>query len=192
MQIELRELHRRIGATIIYVTHDQREALTMSDRVAILKDGRLVQIDRPERLHDHPADSFVASFIGEASLLPVGRLDAGTVALGPLTLRTARAIPNGEALMLAVHSEKLLIDDGGQDAACNRLTGRITDIVYQGESLRIFLDLPGGASLSLRQPSHYAASRKIPPVGSDLTVTLHPEDTIVVPKAKGTGECQST
>ena len=71
MQIELRELHRRIGATIIYVTHDQREALTMSDRVAILKDGRLVQIDTPERLHDSPANSFVASFIGEASLLPV-------------------------------------------------------------------------------------------------------------------------
>jgi len=54
----------------------------MSDRVAILKDGRLVQIDRPERLHDHPADLFVASFIGEASLLPVGRIDASSVALG--------------------------------------------------------------------------------------------------------------
>jgi putative spermidine/putrescine transport system ATP-binding protein len=192
MQIELRELHRRIGATIIYVTHDQREALTMSDRVAILKDGRLVQIDRPERLHDHPADSFVASFIGEASLLPVRRVDSSSVALGPVTLRTARTIPNGEALMLAVHSEKLLLDDGGQDATCNRLTGRVTDIVYQGESLRIFLDLPGGARLSLRQPSHYAASRKIPPVGSDLTVTLHPEDTIVVPNATGANECQST
>ena len=84
MQIELRELHRRIGATIIYVTHDQREALTMSDRVAILKDGTLVQIDRPERLHDHPANSFVASFIGEASLLPVRRIDASSVALGPI------------------------------------------------------------------------------------------------------------
>jgi putative spermidine/putrescine transport system ATP-binding protein len=84
MQIELRELHKRIGATIIYVTHDQREALTMSDRVAILRDGRLIQIDRPERLHDHPADSFVASFIGEASLLPVRRLDGNSVALGPV------------------------------------------------------------------------------------------------------------
>jgi putative spermidine/putrescine transport system ATP-binding protein len=192
MQIELRELHRRIGATIIYVTHDQREALTMSDRVAILKDGRLVQIDRPERLHDHPADSFVASFIGEASLLPVRRVDAGSVALGPITLRTARALPNGESLMLAVHSEKLLIADGAPDAASNRLTGKVTDVVYQGESLRVFLDLPGGASLSLRQPSHYAASQKIPTVGSDLTVTLHPEDTIVVPKAKSANECQST
>ncbi len=120
MQIELRELHKRIGATIIYVTHDQREALTMSDRVAILKDGRLVQIDRPERLHDYPADSFVASFIGEASLLPVRRVDACSVALGPAVLKSARAIPDGEALMLAVHSEKLLIADGVADAALNR------------------------------------------------------------------------
>jgi putative spermidine/putrescine transport system ATP-binding protein len=185
MQIELRELHRRIGATIIYVTHDQREALTMSDRVAILKDGRLVQIDRPERLHDYPADSFVAGFIGEASLLPVRRIDARSVALGPAILRSARAIPNGEALMLAVHSEKLLIEDGKPNAVLNRLTGKVTDVVYQGESLRIFLQLADGTSLSLRQPSHHLASRRIPPIGDELTVTLHPEDTIVVPKADG-------
>jgi putative spermidine/putrescine transport system ATP-binding protein len=183
MQIELRELHKRIGATIIYVTHDQREALTMSDRVAILKDGRLVQIDRPERLHDHPADSFVASFIGEASLLPVRRVDKDSVALGPSILRSARPIPNGEALILAIHSEKLLIDDGSGDASRNRLTGTVTDIVYQGESLRIFLALPDGTALSLRQPSHHEAYRRIPPVGGPLTVTLHPEDTIIVPKA---------
>jgi putative spermidine/putrescine transport system ATP-binding protein len=183
MQIELRELHKRIGATIIYVTHDQREALTMSDRVAILKDGRLVQIDRPERLHDHPANSFVASFIGEASLLPVRRIDATSVALGPAVLRSARAVPDGDALILAVHSEKLLIDDGTGDAARNRLTGTVTDIVYQGESLRIFLALPDGTALSLRQPSHHEAYRRIPPVGGSLTVTLHPEDTIIVPKA---------
>jgi putative spermidine/putrescine transport system ATP-binding protein len=183
MQIELRELHKRIGATIIYVTHDQREALTMSDRVAILKDGRLVQIDRPERLHDHPADSFVASFIGEASLLPVRRIDSGSVALGPAILRSARTIPNGDALVLAIHSEKLLIDDGAGDAARNRLTGTVTDVVYQGESLRIFLVLPDGTALSLRQPSHHEAYRRIPPLGGSLTVTLHPEDTIIVPKA---------
>jgi putative spermidine/putrescine transport system ATP-binding protein len=183
MQIELRELHKRIGATIIYVTHDQREALTMSDRVAILKDGRLVQIDRPERLHDHPADSFVAGFIGEASLLPVRRVDSNSVALGPAILRSARALPNGDALILAVHSEKLLIDDGVLDTTRNRLTGTITDVVYQGESLRIFLTLPDGTALSLRQPSHHEAHRRIPPLGGPITVTLHPEDTIIVPKA---------
>src|SRR6266568_2397907 len=73
MQIELRRLHRKLGATIVYVTHDQREALTMSDRVAVLKNGRLVQIDTPERLYDRPCDAFVASFIGEATLLAVTR-----------------------------------------------------------------------------------------------------------------------
>jgi putative spermidine/putrescine transport system ATP-binding protein len=182
MQIELRELHKRIGATIIYVTHDQREALTMSDRVAILKDGRLVQIDMPERLHDHPADSFVASFIGEASLLPVRRVDSCSVALGPAILRSARAVPNGDALMLAVHSEKLLIDDGTSDGTCNRLAGTVTDVVYQGESLRIFIALTDGTALSLRQPSHHEAYRRIPPPGGPITVTLHPEDTIIVPK----------
>ena len=180
MQIELRALHRRIGATIIYVTHDQREALTMSDRVAVMKDGRLIQIDAPARLHDYPADSFVASFIGEATMLPVRRVDATSIALGNALLRSARAIPDGDALMLAVHSEKLLIEDGAQDAACNRLTGTVTDIVYQGESLRIFLALEGGVALSLRQPSYHQAYGRIPPLGGSLIVTLHPEDTIVV------------
>jgi putative spermidine/putrescine transport system ATP-binding protein len=183
MQIELRALHRRIGATIIYVTHDQREALTMSDRVAVMKDGRLIQIDEPARLHDHPTDSFVASFIGEATLLSVRRVDGCSVALGEAVLRSARPIPASDALMLAVHSEKLLIDDGAEDAARNRLTGTVTDVVYQGESLRIFLALADGTALSLRQPSHHEAHRRIPSVGGSLTVTLHPEDTIVVPKA---------
>lgn len=183
MQIELRELHKRIGATIIYVTHDQREALTMSDRVAILKDGRMVQIDRPERLHDYPANSFVASFIGEASLLPVRRVDGNSVALGSAVLRSSRTIPEGDGLMLAVHSEKLLIDDGVGDVVRNRLTGTVSDVVYQGESLRIFLALPDGTALSLRQPSHHEAYHRIPPPGGNLTVTLHPEDTIIVPKA---------
>ncbi len=73
MQIELRRLHRQLEATIIYVTHDQREALTMSDRIAILRGGRLAQIDTPERLHDRPMSAFVASFIGESTLVPVTR-----------------------------------------------------------------------------------------------------------------------
>jgi putative spermidine/putrescine transport system ATP-binding protein len=183
MQIELRQLHRRLGATTIYVTHDQREALTMSDRVAILRDGRLVQIDRPERLHDHPADAFVASFIGEATLLAVTRLDNETVLLGGTPLRTRRPIPACGDLVLAVQTEKLLIDNGTGGAGRNRFSGRIRDVVYQGESLRIFIALEDGSSLSLRQPSHYEAIRHIPAVGEILHVSLHPEDTIVVPKA---------
>jgi putative spermidine/putrescine transport system ATP-binding protein len=183
MQIELRHLHRRLGATIVYVTHDQREALTMSDRVAILRDGRLVQIDTPERLHDHPADSFVASFIGEAALLPVTRAGPDRVALGGAVLRSGRPIPQGDELLLAVQTEKLLIDAGDGGDGANRLSGQVSEIIYQGESLKVFLTLDDGTVLSLRQPSHHAARSSVPPVGGRIAVTLHPEDTIVVPRA---------
>lgn len=180
MQIELRQLHRRLGATIVYVTHDQREALTMSDRVAVLKDGMLVQIGPPQQLHDHPANAFVARFIGEATLLPVTRGDAGTVLLGGVPLRTRRPVPVAGDLVLAVQTEKLLIDRVAGDPERNLLSGKVQDIVYQGESLRIFVTLPDGASVSLRQPSHYEAARRIPPIGEKVQISLHPEDTIIV------------
>ncbi len=185
MQIELRQLHKRLGATIIYVTHDQREALTMSDRVAILKDGKLVQIDKPERLHDHPANAFVASFIGEATLLPVERLGGDSVSLGGAILRTSRPLPPQGDLVLAIQTEKLLIEDGTHSPERNRFSARVTDIVFQGESLRVFLALEDGTPLSLRQPSHYEAARRIPPIGETVQISLHPQDTIIVPKADG-------
>jgi len=185
MQIELRQLHKRLGATIIYVTHDQREALTMSDRVAILKDGKLVQIDKPERLHDHPANAFVASFIGEATLLPVARIGQDSVSLAGTAIRTARPLPATGDLVLAVQTEKLLIEDGSGAPERNRFSARVTDIVFQGESLRVFLALDDGTALSLRQPSHFEAARRIPPVGERVEISIHPQDTIVVSKAGG-------
>ncbi|OZI60872.1 ABC transporter ATP-binding protein [Bordetella genomosp. 11] len=183
MQIELRQLHAKLGATIIYVTHDQREALTMSDRVAILNKGRLVQIDTPERLHNRPKDAFVAGFIGESTLLPVERAGNDSIRLGATTLRCAYALPDQAELFLAIQAEKLLIDASADSGASNRLTGRVTDVVFQGESVRVFLQLEGGARVSLRQPAHHIGRQRIKPVGESMTVSLHPEDTIVVPRA---------
>lgn len=180
MQIELRHLHKKLGATTIYVTHDQREALTMSDRVAILRNGRMVQVGVPDQLHDHPVDSFVASFIGEATLMPVVRAGVQEIKLGELILRSARPVPAEGEIFLAVQTEKLLIDDGHRDVRVNRIPCRVTEIVFQGESLRIFAALEDGTSLSLRQPSHHAARLQIPGVGQPMTVVLDPEDTIVV------------
>ncbi len=70
MQLEMRRLHGDLGITFIYVTHDQEEALTMSDRVAVMKDGLVAQVGSPEDLYDRPCDRFVASFIGESNFLP--------------------------------------------------------------------------------------------------------------------------
>jgi putative spermidine/putrescine transport system ATP-binding protein len=94
-------------------------------------------------------------------------------------LRTARALPDCRDLMLAVETEKLLGDDQASADGMNRLTGTVTDIVYQGESIRVFIALAGNASVSLRQPSHHVARGRIPSIGAQ--VSLHPEDTIVVP-----------
>lgn len=182
MQIELRRLHRQLEATIIYVTHDQREALTMSDRIAILRGGRLIQVDTPEGLHDRPTTAFVASFIGEATLLPA--LQAGDgISVGGTVLRCAKPLPSAERLLLAVQTEKLMIADpanGPQDPALNRLSGRVSDVIYQGESLRVFVALDGGLDVSLRQPAHHLGRLAIPAIGDPVTVLLHPRDTIVV------------
>jgi putative spermidine/putrescine transport system ATP-binding protein len=180
MQIELRRLHRKLGATIVNVTHDQREALTMSDRVAVLKDGKLVQIDTPERLYDRPCDAFVASFIGEATLLDVSRAGDDAVRLGDSILRTAHPLPRGEKLLLAVQTEKLVIDGIEGQNGTNRLSCRVTEVLYQGESLRVFAALADGTAISLRQPGSHEARRRIPSPGAQMTVALDPQDTIVV------------
>ncbi|TXR49587.1 ABC transporter ATP-binding protein [Phyllobacterium endophyticum] len=183
MQIELKRLHKRLAATIIYVTHDQREALTMSDRVAIMNKGRLVQVDTPERLHDHPANSFVASFIGEATLLAVQRVQGDAVRLGDQVLKTTRRVPEGDSLHLVVHSEKLMVADGSQADSCNRLTCVITDTLYQGESIRVFVRPDVGGELSFRLPSNHAGRALMKSPGERITLALHPEDTIIVPDA---------
>ena len=180
MQIELRSLHRRLRATIIYVTHDQREALTMSDRIAILRQGRLVQVDTPERLYDQPSSRFVASFIGEATLVPVRRGDSEMVWLGSSALRLTRAVPSQGDLLIALQTEKLVVVDPADAPELNHLAGTVLDIVYQGESLRVFVRLAHDVVISFRQPTHHAGRQQIPPPGSPIDLGLHPADTIVV------------
>ncbi len=183
MQIELKHLHRKLAATIIYVTHDQREALTMSDRIAIMNKGRIVQIDTPERLHDNPADSFVAGFIGEATLLPVTRVDERTVMLGDRRLVSTRPVPHNLSLFLVVHSEKLTVEpDEGAEGA-NLLSGVVDEVLYQGESLRLFVTLSGGGRVSLRLPSNHHGRALLKQPGERIVVRLHPDDTVVVPEA---------
>ncbi|WP_245572884.1 ABC transporter ATP-binding protein [Lichenihabitans psoromatis] len=180
MQIELRHLHRQLGATIVYVTHDQREALTMSDRIAILRGGRLEQVDTPERLYDTPANRFVASFIGEATLVPVTRAGHDGVSLGPTILRSTRTIPATGSLMLALQTEKLVVGARSADPVLNQLSGTVTETIYQGESLRVFVLLDGGVTVSFRQPSHHLGRLNLPAPGGRIDLLLHPNDTVIV------------
>jgi putative spermidine/putrescine transport system ATP-binding protein len=157
MQIEVRHLHQRLGMTTVYVTHDQREALTMSDRIAVIDHGRFKQIGRPRDIYERPESRFIAEFIGESSFLPVAVRD-GVAWLADRPLRLA-AVPNanGEGHLLVLRPEKLRVLAGEDGEGLNRLDGEIREVVYQGESSLLYIALAGGHQIAIRQPTTSAA-----------------------------------
>lgn len=181
MQLELRSLHAKLGATIVYVTHDQREALTMSDRVAVMNAGSIVQIDTPRALYSAPADTFVAGFVGESTLLPVARAGANAVRLGDAVLRSARPLPTQDGLHIALQAEALLPCTAEEaDSNSNYLSGQVRDVVFQGESLKVEVALAGGTDISFRLPSHHCNNVALPDIGQNVRLKLHVEDTVIV------------
>jgi spermidine/putrescine ABC transporter ATP-binding subunit len=145
MQLELKLLHREVGITIILVTHDQEEALSMADRVALLDEGRLRQIGRPEELYRQPADAFVADFIGQTNFLPV--IDTATQpriagfgqSLG-LSLDPTAALPSPGigALALGVRPEDVILDRAGDGEPC-----RVVEVAYGGATQSVLLQAAG-------------------------------------------------
>jgi putative spermidine/putrescine transport system ATP-binding protein len=180
MQIELRRLHARLGMTVVYVTHDQREALTLSDRIAVIDRGRIRQIDTPRLLYEAPASHFVADFIGDSTFLPV-RVTGGVAYWRDRPLRTAAPGADGRYL-LVIRPEKLAILDAGAAVdQGNRIDAVIEEIVYQGDSLRIDLRLDDGAVITVQEPSRAARIAGLPGPGAAVSLLLDPADTLLVP-----------
>ncbi len=176
MQIELRHLHRSLGTTVIYVTHDQREALTLSDRIAVIDQGQIQQIDTPQRLYEEPASHFVADFIGDSTFVPV--TVAGGVARWrdvPLRLPTA---PRDGAYLLVLRPEKLVLG-GAPDL--NGIDAEVAEIVYQGDSVRVDVRLAGGDIVTLRELARAGRIAALPPPGSIVRLGFDPADTLLVP-----------
>ena len=117
MQIELRQLHDKLGMTTVYVTLDQREALTMSDRIAVIQAGRIMQLDTPRALFERPVNRFVAEFIGESTFLPV-QVAAGCVTLAGQTIQTANPPQRDGPQMLTLRPERLRLRGGRRRAVC--------------------------------------------------------------------------
>jgi putative spermidine/putrescine transport system ATP-binding protein len=182
MQIEIRHLHERLGMTTIYVTHDQREAITMSDRVAVMNEGRIAQLDTPKGLYGRPKSRFVAEFIGESSFLPVER-DGTAVKFGGQSLRMAGGVLPGAARQwLVLRPEKLSILNGQTDAALNQFQGQVKEVVYQGESFICYVMLADGSEISVRNYSRGDALARLPQPGQPIRLGLSPEDVVLVPE----------
>ena len=157
LQLEIKALHDQLGVTIIYVTHDQEEALVMSDRIAVMNDGHIEQCGLPTELYDEPSTRFVATFIGESNFIDgvVHRLD-GTAAcieapgLGELRAPLRAGLAAGAPVALTVRPEKIVASENGLSADMNAVTGTVDDVVFVGEMRRYVVVLPGGQRLVLK------------------------------------------
>ena len=180
MQIELRHLHEKLGMTTVYVTHDQREALTMSDRIAVINEGKLMQLDSPRRIYDQPANPFVANFIGESTLLPVEHSDGHVSYAGtPINISGSES-KDGRLLML--RPERLVLLKPGKEADYNIFHGIVKDVVYQGERFRMYVTLMDGANVAVRSVSQRGLLAAVPEVGAQVTLGLHPDETVLIPE----------
>ena len=154
MQQELKRIHREVGVTFVYVTHDQEEALTMSDRIAVMNHGRVEQLDTPAGIYERPATRFVASFIGLTNLLRgvvEGRNDRDVVvrlASGArLRTETANGVAPGTEVDVAIRPEKIQMTAVQPAAAQNCLEGQVTGFVYQGAATEYQIALAGGQEM---------------------------------------------
>jgi putative spermidine/putrescine transport system ATP-binding protein len=165
MQFEITRLHKKLGFTVIYVTHDQTEALTMSDRVAVFNAGVVQQCAPPNVLYEHPENAFVAGFIGENNLIP-GKVvgaegDAMRVALAggnEVVARRADATLAGGACVVAVRPEKTHVASG-EHPHDNRINAKFTMRHYVGDFIRYYFELPDASGITVKMLNHAAAPR---------------------------------
>jgi spermidine/putrescine ABC transporter ATP-binding subunit len=178
VQLELRRLHQKLGRTTIYVTHDQEEALVLSDRIAVMDQGRIQQLGPVDEIYSRPANAFVAGFIGESNLLPVkvtalaeGRATADATALGrTVTAPAGRGVQVGDPARLLVRPEHIdfnKTEDG--------VPATISETVYLGELTQYGLVLDGGQAMTARQISDRSLR-----TGTKVTVSWKPDHALVV------------
>jgi spermidine/putrescine ABC transporter ATP-binding subunit len=198
MQVELKEIQRRLGVTTVFVTHDQGEALSMSDRIVVMSAGRVRQVGTPDQVYRHPQDRFVAGFIGDVNLLP-GRLEAragerATVAIGDLRREVeADALGDcavGAAVDVFVRPDHLGVRPVGEFGT---LPARVAALVYQGSHIDLHIDLHSdpvsGGRVVVRMPGHGALATYAP--GSPAALLVPQAGLVAFPAEPGSSNGQS-
>ena len=184
MQLEIRQLHQRLGVTMVYVTHDQSEALTMSDRIAVFHRGRIQQLDTPEQMYEYPKNAFVARFIGENNRL-VGSTESTTGDRCTIRIRGSdtriegtlvEPVPDGGAVTVSLRPERVQIQLAGHTINGRRgcsLAGTLREIVYLGDHVRARVALNGSEEFTVKRP--IGEAHAIPDVGAAVEMVWEPE-----------------
>jgi len=192
MQIEIMRIHRNIEATILYVTHDQEEALVMSDRIAVFNHGRIVQVDTAEKIYDAPATPFIADFVGESNFLSgraadiaggIARLDGvdGEDGEAPLRGWCGAGCVSGAPAVMVVRPERINIapDSSAAPVAENSIAGRVSDIIYLGQARKYIVDTARGVEFSALQQSRAGDAIDMP-VGTAVRLSWRAEDAVIL------------
>jgi spermidine/putrescine transport system ATP-binding protein len=181
LQVELKRIQREVGITFVYVTHDQEEALTMSDRIAVMNRGRIEQVAPPEDVYERPATTFVAGFIGVSNLMPATVEPGGTVRLdhGPtVPAPETNGFRPGERCHAVVRPEKLRIvsADGGGNGNLPSVEGTVESSLYLGTSTQIAVDLGNDVRMTVLYPNADEAERqRLPGGGARVRLSWQPE-----------------
>jgi spermidine/putrescine transport system ATP-binding protein len=184
MQIELKRIQQEVGLTFIHVTHDQEEAMTMADSIAVMNAGGLEQLGDPATLYEHPSSTFVANFLGQSNLLRArvtGSAGEGLVSAqvhGHDVLVPADKVP-GELteMWLGVRPEKLALGDGGR----NRIAGTVTDASFTGVATQYLVRMPWGHDLMVVQQNDGSARARL---GENVTLAWDPGHEFVLDAAQ--------
>jgi spermidine/putrescine transport system ATP-binding protein len=175
MQLFLKALQHDVGITFVHVTHDQEEAMTMADSIAVMNQGRIEQLGSPEELYERPATAFVAGFLGVSNLLrgtvdgpDAVRLEAGTVIRAQVNGRTG-------SVAAGVRPEKIRLGRGGGE---NELEGTVTETAYIGVATQVVVDTPAGTVQVFAQ--NIDSGPPVPGPGSNVTLSWSPASTFVV------------
>jgi spermidine/putrescine transport system ATP-binding protein/putrescine transport system ATP-binding protein len=143
MQLELKRLQEELGITFVIVTHDQEEALVMADRIALMKDGRIVQVDTPRTIYESPASRFAAGFIGMTNFFEGEASEDGMAITGLGTLAVESPLPIGTRCALSVRPERIRLSKGARLEDCNAVEGTVTAMAYHGQDIGLHVAVPG-------------------------------------------------
>jgi len=198
MRVELKRIQHSLGITTVFVTHDQSEALAMSDRIVVMSAGRVEQIGSPQAVYNRPASEFVATFLGNSNILDArvteiagdgATVDVPGLGALPAALDGAARAQRGAAVKLSIRAEKLAVDeavdaplggDGGERAVS--LRGRVTAVDYQGQAARYFLDI-GEHKLQALNPIDQRPVAE----GSEVSVRIRARDCVLLPAGDPAG-----
>ncbi|WP_245003237.1 ABC transporter ATP-binding protein [Bradyrhizobium arachidis] len=187
MQVELKQIQRELGVTTIFVTHDQGEALSMSDRIAVMSAGRIRQIAAPGDVYRRPADRFVASFVGNVNVLTGGLLErrgeVATVSVGDMRLEVPAAplakLAIGDVVDVFIRPEHLAVTS---ESTPGSLRGTVTAQVFQGDHIDLYIEIAGVVRepILLRAPGVAALSSC--PAGTEVGLIVGSDDVVAFPR----------